>query len=296
MKTLVIAGASGFIGEHLSAFFSLNEWRVKTIGRSKADATWNDQPSLVRVLDGADAVVNLSGKSVNCRFNARNVEALINSRVETTRALGEAIALCKMPPKTWVNASGASIYRDTTGKPNTEDSPTDGEGTMADVARKWEQALWLADTPATHKVALRISLVLGEGGGVYPTFRSLAKTFQGGAQGSGKQMMSWIHIQDFCRLVRAILESNNPPSVVNAAAPNPLVNSEFMRALRESLGVGFGLQVPSVLIKIGTAVVGVDSELVLRGMNVASNNATKLGFEFQYPHLSDALGSLAAKA
>jgi uncharacterized protein (TIGR01777 family) len=295
MKKVAIAGASGFVGEYLSSFLAANGWSVMRIGRSKADATWNDQPSLIRALDGANAVVNLAGKSVNCRFNDSNVKELISSRVETTRAIGEAIALCKSPPGIWINASGASIYPETNGKPNTEDSPADGTGTMAEVARKWEQALHEAHTPNTRKVAMRISLVLGADGGVYPTFRLLTKAWQGGSQGSGRQIMSWIHIHDLCRMILATIESNNPPYILNAAAPQPLTNEEFMRRFRKSLGMGFGLNAPAVLIKMGTAILGVDSELVLRGMNVISVQAERMGFEFQFPDLELALSELSNK-
>jgi uncharacterized protein (TIGR01777 family) len=295
MKTIVIAGASGFIGEYLSSYLLLNDWNVVTIGRSNGNATWNDQPSVLRVLDGAYALINLAGKSVNCRFTARNVDELISSRVETTRALGEAIALCQRPPAVWINASGASIYRDTQGTPNAEESETDGVGTMAEVARLWEKALTEAVTPNTRKIALRITLVLGQSGGVYPTFRLLTKAFQGGSQGSGKQMMSWIHIHDLCRMMLALVESKNPPEIMNAAAPQPLPNADFMRLLRESLGVGFGLNAPAPLIKLGTALLGVDSELVLRGMNVVSAKGDQFDFKFLYPDLSVALHDLASK-
>ncbi len=295
MEKVVIGGASGFVGEYLSSFLTANGWSVARVGRANADATWNDQPSLIRALDGANAVVNLAGKSVNCRFNDSNVKELISSRVETTRAIGEAIALCKTPPGIWINASGASIYPETNGNPNTEDSPADGAGTMADVARKWEQALQEASTPNTLKVALRITLVLGANGGVYPTFRLLTKARQGGSQGSGKQIMSWIHIHDLCRMILATIKSDNPPNVLNAAAPQPLTNEEFMRRFRKSLGIGFGLNAPAVLIKMGTAILGVDSELVLRGMNVTSVQAQRMGFEFQFPDLDLALADLSNK-
>lgn len=294
MKTIVIAGASGFVGENLSAFFAAKGWKVYTIGRANADATWNDQPSIIRVLENADAVVNLSGKSVNCRFTAKNVQELIGSRVYTTRALGESIALCKNPPAVWINASGASIYRDDVQRANTEDSPTDGEGTMAEVARLWEQALNECHTPKTQKVALRISLVLGSNGGVYPTFRMLTRMLQGGPQGSGNQMMSWIHITDLSSLIYTLANHHNPPQVINAAAPDPLTNRVFMSEFRSSLRVGIGIGAPAWMIKLGTAVLGVDSELVLRGMHVVSARTEALGFHFAYPTLASALTDLAA--
>jgi uncharacterized protein (TIGR01777 family) len=293
MKTIVIAGASGFVGSYLNAFFSEHGWKVLTIGRSKADGTWNDQPSLIRTLEGADALVNLAGKSVNCRFSDSNVRELIRSRVETTSALGDAIALCTRPPKIWVNAGGASIYREQVTIVNTESSPADGEGVMADVARRWEEALYSSSTPLTHKVVLRTTLVLGSEGGVYPIFRFLTRTWNGGSQGSGRQMMSWIHIHDLALLIATVVQSENPPHVVNAAAPQPLCNREFMRCFRKSLGVGFGIAAPAWLIKLGTLILGVDSELVLRGMNVKSAAADQMNFQFEFDKLDKALEDLA---
>lgn len=293
MKTIVIAGASGFVGSSLSAFFSEHGWKVLTIGRSKADGTWNNQPSLVRALEGADAVVNLAGKSVNCRFTEKNVKELIRSRVETTRALGDAIVLCKQPPRVWINAGGASIYHENVDDINDEFSPANGAGVMADVARQWEEALQISHTPLTHKVVLRITLVLGSQGGVYPIFRFLTRTWNGGAQGNGKHMMSWIHIRDLVRLISTIIQQEDPPKIVNAAAPKPLSNKEFMLAFRKSLSTRLGIAAPAWLIKIGTAVLGVDSELILRGMNVRSEIAERMNFVFEFPRLEAALEDLA---
>lgn len=292
MKTIVIAGASGFVGKNLTRYFVDAGWNVLTVGRGKANATWNDQPSLIRALEGADAVVNLAGKSVNCRFTSSNVADLIRSRVETTRAIGDAIALCKMPPQVCINASGASIYRENVSRANTEDSPIDGEGTMAEVARQWEQAFNACATPHTRKVVLRITLVLGQDGGVFPIYKRLVGLGQGGAQGSGNQWMSWIHITDLVRLIAFIIQKESIEGPVNAAAPEPLTNTAFMAAMRQSMKFPFGIPAPAPLIRIGTALIGTDSELILRGMHVISSKAPGHGFDFQYPTLSKAFLSL----
>lgn len=292
MKTIVIAGASGFVGQHLKRFFESNGWRVLTIGRSHADGVWSDQASLVHALNGADAVVNLAGKSVNCRFTKANVKELIRSRVETTQAIGEAIGLCKSPPPVWINASGASIYREHVSEPNTEDSPTDGEGTMAEVARQWERAFFESPTPGTRKAALRITLVLGRNGGVFPIFKTLVMLGQGGRQGSGEQMMSWIHVDDLCSAMLWIINQNSIGATVNAAAPSPMSNANFMSDFRKSTQVKVGLPAPELLIRIGTGIIGADSELVLRGMDVAPHALAKSGFTFQFPSLQSALADL----
>ncbi|MFN5621516.1 MAG: TIGR01777 family oxidoreductase [Flavobacteriales bacterium] len=295
MKTLVIAGASGFIGSHLIEHAAILGWNVKTIGRDRADATWNDQPSLMRVLEGADAVINLAGKSVNCRFTADNIEALIRSRVDTTQAIGDAIALCKQPPKTWINASGASIYPENVSEPNTEDSAIDGAGVMADVARQWENALYTMHLPATRRIALRITLVLGKDGGVFPIYKRLVSLGQGGAQGTGKQWVSWIHVTDLTRLLFFLLENDSISGPVNAAAPEPLPNQAFMATLRKAMKFPFGIPAPALLIRMGTAVIGADSELILRGMRVVSVKSPKHGFLFDYPTADAAFAALLLK-
>ncbi len=292
MRTIVIAGASGFVGQHMKRHFESSGWRVLTIGRSASDGVWSDQSSLVRALNGADAVVNLAGKSVNCRFTKANVKELIRSRVETTQAIGEAIGLCKIPPLVWINASGASIYREEVTSPNTEDSPTDGAGTMAEVARLWERAFFESPTPDTRKAALRITLVLGRNGGVFPIFKTLVKLGQGGRQGSGEQMMSWIHVDDLCSAMLWIINQNSIGAIVNAAAPSPMSNADFMSDFRKATHVKVGLPAPELLIRIGTGIIGADSELVLRGMDVVPHALAKSGFTFQFPSLQSALADL----
>lgn len=292
MRTIVVAGASGFVGSHVKSHFTSLGWRVLTVGRSNADAAWNDQPSLIRALNGAEAVLNLAGKSVNCRFTRSNVDELIRSRVETTRAIGEAIALCASPPKVWINAGGASIYREDPGYANTENSAADGKGTMAEVARYWESAFLGAPQSPTRKVILRITLVLGKDGGVFPIFKLLVKLAQGGKQGNGKQMMSWIHVTDLVRLIEFIIGNPAVSGVFNAAAPEPLSNQEFMRTFRGVMGFPFGIPAPAALIKVGTTLIGADSELILRGMHVVSERAKVSGFSFRFARLKDALEDL----
>ena len=270
MKTIVIAGASGFIGAHLSRYFESLGWKVKTIGRSNSHGSWDNPQSIVAALEAADAVVNLAGKSVNCRFSKANVDELIRSRVDTTRAIGEAIVQCVNPPQVWVNASGASIYREHVGEANTELSPTDGEGVMAEVARLWEAAFFESKLPTTRKVALRISLVLGDDGGVWPILKRLARFGLGGKQGSGKQMMSWIHIKDLCSLIQYIVEHEKIVGLVNAASPGCISNREFMKVVRTSVGRKWGWPASTLEIKLGTALLGVPPELILRGMWVRS--------------------------
>ncbi|MFM7233038.1 MAG: TIGR01777 family oxidoreductase [Flavobacteriales bacterium] len=291
MKTIVIAGASGFVGGHLSRHFESIGWKVKTIGRKRCDGTWDNPSSLVQVLEGADAVVNLAGKSVNCRFTKSNVEELVRSRVETTRAIGDAVVQCKTPPPVWINASGASIYREQVDEANTEKSATDGEGTMAEVARRWEEAFFGCSCANVRKVALRITLVLGDDGGVWPIYKRLARWGLGGRQGSGRQMMSWIHVDDLCRLVQHCATTPQVEGPVNAAAPGSVSNRDFMSAVLAAVGVKWGYPASAFEINMGTSILGIPGELILRGMWVKNEQASIAGFSYSLPTLSDVINA-----
>ncbi|MFM7730913.1 MAG: epimerase, partial [Flavobacteriales bacterium] len=228
--------------------------------------------------------MNLAGKSVQCRPSQKNIQALIHSRVNTTRALGDAIARCSEPPSCWINASGAGIYPED-GVGQVEHSLTSGGTIMAEVARLWEAAFSHCPTPKTRKIALRITLVLGASGGVFPVFKQLVQLRQGGRQGSGEQRMSWIHIHDLHRMVLHIFTHDDIHGPVNAGSPKTYSNAEFMRAMRNAMGVTFGLPAPAWLLRMGAAILGINSELILASMDVYPKKMLDHGFEFSYPQL-----------
>ena len=288
---VVIAGASGFIGSYMRRRFNEDGYEVRCIGRN-GSYRWGDVASMQQALEGSEWVINLAGKSVQCRPSASNVQALIDSRVDTTRALGEAISRCAQPPSCWINASGAGIYP-AEGRAQHEDSPTNGTTIMADVARRWEAAFMEANTPKTRKVILRITLVLGSQGGVFPVFKSLVRLGQGGRQGSGKQRMSWIHVEDLYRMVLFIGQTDAVKGAVNAGAPQTLSNAEFMKSMRQVLKFPFGIPAPEWLLRIGTAIIGVNSELVLSSMDVYPKKMLDHGFTFRYLELMNALDACA---
>lgn len=187
-RTVVLAGASGFIGRYFRARFEQDGWTVRTVGRKGArslpSATWEyDDGAIARVLEGTELLVNLAGRSVSCRYNARNKAAILQSRVSTTAALGRAVALCRQPPSTWLNASTGTIYRHATGGPQTEQDGELGTGFSVDVARAWEAEREAAVTPGTRKVPLRIAIVLGPRGGALRPVANLARLGLGGRMG-----------------------------------------------------------------------------------------------------------------
>ena len=288
--TVVIAGASGFIGKHLSRRFTEDGWNVRTIGRSPlASATWSDEAAITAALEGADLLVNLAGRTVNCRYNRRNRAEILASRVSTTRVLGTALSRCSAPPPTWLNASTGTIYRDARDRPQTEDDGDLGEGFSVNVARAWEAALAEAPAPATRKVALRIAIVLGPGGGVMRPLATLARLGLGGPMGPGTQKFSWIHVEDLYRTIRFLHSRTELDGPVNVATPEAVSNRELMRSVRRAYRVPLGLPTPAWLLKLGAVIIRTETELVLKSRWVEPRKLLDAGFTYRYPTLDTAL-------
>ena len=194
MNKIVIAGGTGFLGKFLAAKFRERGAEVIIISRNKGNVLWSDKQKVVRALNNADVVINLAGKSVDCRYNEKNKHIILHSRVETTRAIGDAISECKQPPRLWINSSTATIYRHAEDRPMTEEKGEIGKGFSVNVALQWEKAFFDFKLPATRQVALRMAIVLGKDGGVMQPLKRLVRFGLGGRQGRGNQMFSWIHI------------------------------------------------------------------------------------------------------
>ncbi|MFJ4030363.1 TIGR01777 family oxidoreductase [Paenarthrobacter sp. NPDC089989] len=294
-RTVVLAGASGFIGRYFRDRFTAEGWQVRTIGRdASGDAQWNDDGGIARALNGAELLVNLAGRSVSCRYNERNRREILDSRVLTTRSLGVALSRCDEPPRTWINAGTGTIYRHAEDGPQTEDSGELGSGFSVSVARAWEDELAAAVLPATRKVPLRIAIVLGGDGGVMGPFRNLARVGLGGHMGPGTQRFSWIHVED---LFRAVLFIHHRPGLsgpVNAASPYSVDNRELMSLVRRSLGVRFGLPMPKWLLELGAVMIRTETELVLKSRWVEPRRLLDAGFAFEHPSLAGALNEIAA--
>jgi uncharacterized protein (TIGR01777 family) len=200
-KKIVIAGATGFIGKYLTKRFYEKGDEVVIISRDKNHITWGNEKAIITALEHADLLINLAGKSVDCRYNEKNKKEILLSRTETTKALGEAIIKCNNPPALWINSSTATIYRHAEDRPMTEDAGETGEGFSVDVAKSWEHAFFQYKLPNTRQVALRTAIVLGKDGGDMKPFINLVRFGLGGKQGNGNQMFSWIHIEDVFEII-----------------------------------------------------------------------------------------------
>lgn len=292
LHTAVVAGATGFVGRHLVAALGAAGVRVRTVGRGPtADATWDDEVAIARLLDGADLLVNLAGRSVSCRYGKRNADAILASRVGTTTALGRAVARAAMPPSLWVNASTGTIYRDARDRPMDEAAGEIGSGFSVGVARAWEDELFAAPTDV-RKVALRMSIVLGAGGGAINPLINLARLGFGGPMGDGGQMFSWVHVDD---VVSAVLHAYGRAEIsgpVNVATPHPVTNAELMREVRAALGRPWGVPTPAWLLEVGARIIRTEPELVLKSRWVHPGVLLGAGFQWAYPHLSSALAEI----
>ncbi len=309
MKRIVLAGGSGFLGKTLADYFQNNGYEVIILTRSPQTASpkirglqWNarDLGNWIFELEGAAAVINLAGRSANCRYSPANRELILESRVLSTRVLGAAISRCKEPPRVWLNSSTATIYQHTFGPAWAEDgvvggTPEASDGFSVKVAHAWEQALHEARVPATRKVALRSAMVLGDRkNSVFPVLGNLARYGLGGKMGSGKQFVSWIHKTDFCRAIDWRIAHEEMAGAVNIASPNPLTNAEMMKQFRDHYRRRVGLPAAHWMLAIGAFFLRTETELVLKSRRVIPKRLLDSGFSFRFPNLKPALEDLAA--
>ena len=309
---IVLAGGSGHVGRLLRRHFSSQGHLVPVLSRRRdvvdSNIVWWDGLNLgewAAELDGADVLINLSGRSVDCRYTALHRWEIMESRVRSTEVLGDAIARLKKAPLVWLNASTATIYRHEFVRDMDEISGEIGgaesNGSRSwnfsiEVAKRWEEAFWACETPDTRKVALRSAMVMSpERGGVFDVLLRLVRFGLGGAIGDGRQYVSWVHDADFVRAVDHILEHEQLAGAVNVAAPGPLPNFEFMRTLRNAWGTRFGLSAPLPLLELGTLLLRTESELVLKSRRVAPRRLLEDGFHFQFANWTAAAGDLVAR-
>jgi uncharacterized protein (TIGR01777 family) len=292
MKKIVIAGGTGFLGTYLSAKFRERGYTVIIISRKNTDLKWNNEKGIIDALDGADIVINLAGRSVDCRYNEKNKREILRSRVDTTTVIGRCILKCNKPPDLWINSSTATIYRHAEDRPMTEKQGEVGQGFSVNVATQWEQAFFNFQLPGTRQVALRMAIVLGKGGGAIKPLVTLTKFGLGGKQGNGRQMFSWLHIEDIFRIILFVQQHTKLQGVFNCSSPNPVTNEVMMKSLRDILGVKIGLPSPAWLLEIGAVFIKTETELILKSRWVLPERLIKAGFTFEYPTLSSALGNL----
>ena len=309
-KRIILAGGSGFLGNALARRFLSKQDEVVVLTRTPRERTdgaqevaWDAKSmgAWADLVDGAHAVINLAGRSVDCRYTEKNRRDIIASRVDSTRVLGEAIARCAAPPRVWLNSSSATIYKHTFDTPMDEAGATGATPEAKDefsveVIRQWERALNEARTPATRKVVLRISLVLGAAGGVFPVLRRLARLGLGGRMGSGRQYVSWIHLEDFLGAVEWLLAKDDLSGPVNLAAPNPVPNAEMMKMFRQVFAAPFGLPAAEWMLEIGAVFLRTETELILKSRRVVPGQLLASGFRFQLPGMRAALSDLGRQA
>jgi uncharacterized protein len=291
-KKIVIAGGSGFIGKYLKNEFEGQGYEILIISRKAGDVQWTNKPGIVSALENADLIINLAGKSVDCRYTEKNKIEIQRSRTETTQMLGEAIETCKNPPKLWINSSTATIYRHAEDRPMTEDQGEIGKGFSVDVAKNWEKAFFSFHLKQTRQVALRMAIVLGYNGGVIKPLLNLVRFGLGGKQGDGKQMFSWIHITDVFNILQFIMDRKGLTGVYNCSAPNPVTNEILMKTLRRVTKTNMGLPSPSWLLEIGAKIIKTETELILKSRWVIPEKLLKAGYLFKYPTLEGALENI----
>jgi uncharacterized protein (TIGR01777 family) len=299
--TIVIAGGSGYLGQVLARHFTRFSRPVVILTRRPQEPSafarfveWDGETMgpWTRELENADAVINLSGRSVNCRYNEKNRKEIYESRLRPTHVLGQAIIVCANPPKVWLNSSSATIYKHSIDQPMDEHSGEIGEGFSVDVCRQWEKMMFDFPLKFTRTVALRITIVFGRGGAAFQTFQRVVKLGLGGKMGPGNQYMSWIHEDDFARAVDWIIEHEVLKGPVNLASPNPLPNREFMRVFRKVCRRPIGLPAPTWMLGLGTRLLGTEAELVLKSRRVVPARLQATGFQFKFPKWPEALQNI----
>lgn len=289
---IVITGGSGYLGEILYDFFK-KDHELVIISRSKPSFTnsyekWDGKSKgeWANCLNGADVLINLAGKSVNCRYTPENRAEILNSRINATRILNKVVCELDKPPKVWLNSSSATIYQDEYGTANTERNGSIGEGFSVIVCKAWEEEFFNQSINQCRKIALRTAIVMGEKGGVYPVLKNIVKRFKMGRQGSGKQAFSWIHELDFCRACEFLLESNIA-GPVNLVSPMFTTNEVLMKRLGQQVNNRISIPCPKLLLKIGAFFMKTETELVLKSRKVYPEILMEEGFEFSYESIDE---------
>ena len=299
---IVLTGASGYLGHLLTGHFTSGGHEVAVISRHKPQlppgarfVAWDGrhQGPWSSALDGADAVINLAGRTVNCRYNEENRRQILESRLHATRAVGQAVAAASRPPAIWLNSSSATVYRDARDRPMDEAGGDIGSGFSVDVCLQWESALMELPLPGVRRIAMRLSMVFGRDAEVFKVMSRLVKLGLGGTQGDGVQYVSWLHDADFVRAVDWMLAHPELGGPVNVCAPAPLPNHEFMGILRRALKRPLGLPAPRPALEIGAFLMGTETELILKSRRVVPGKLLDSGFTFQFDSWRAAVDDVA---
>jgi len=296
-KKIIIAAGTGFLGQILENYLTEEGYNVLILTRStkkenhllwdaKELGHWKNE------FEHAYAIINLTGKSVDCRYNDKNKSLIYSSRIDSTNIIGKAIQQCNHPPKVWINSSTATIYKYSLDKEMTEDNGVIGNDFSMNIAKSWEKAFYSHDIPNVRQIAIRTSIVLGKNGGALIPLKNITKAGMGGKQGSGNQRVSFIHENDFARAILFLLEKETITGNMNVTAPNPSNNKVLMDTIRKELKIYFGIPQPIWLLKIGTFIIGTEAELVLKSRNVIPKRLLDSGFNFKYKTIEATLKDL----
>lgn len=288
-KKVILAGGTGFIGQYFQEKLHRLGYEVCIISRQHSNIIWTNTAGIVEALENSDMLINLAGKSVNCRYHIKNKEEILKSRTDTTKILGQAILACKNPPPLWINSSTATIYRHADDRPMTENSGEIGSGFSVEVAKEWERAFFSFELPKTRQVALRIAIVLGEHGGVMTPYTNLVRYGLGGRQGTGNQKFSWIHVEDLFRIILFLKERVELSGVFNCSSPHPITNRELMNHFRTAMNKKFALPSPKWLLELGAFLIRTETELILKSRWVIPERLEKHGYKFKYDRIDRAL-------
>lgn len=298
---IILAGGNGYLGQVLAGYYKDKAAEIIILSRQPAAQQGNvktilwdgrEQGDWVRHLDGADLLVNLCGKNVNCRYTPENQKEIIASRVNPTRALGLAIATLNVAPKLWINVTSATIYRHAEDKPQDEETGEIGYGFSIDVCKIWEETFFSTDTPNTRKIALRMGIVFGWHDGVFPRLLNLVRAGLGGKQGNGEQYVSWIHEHDVAQCTEWLLTHNEIDGVINCTAPIAIKNNELMDYLRQAYGAAFGLPTPAWLLELGAKLIGTETELILKSRWVKPKRLLDAGYTFAFAKAQHAIDDI----
>jgi len=309
---IIIPGGTGQVGTVLARAFQKDGHDVTVLSRHAVKLPWRvvewdgrSPGNWKSEIDDADVVINLAGRSVNCRYNQSNRRQMMDSRLDSTKVVGEAIAVAKDPPKVWLQASTATVYAHRFDAPNDDVTGTIGGhepdapdtwNFSIDVATEWERVANEAATPNTRKVLMRSAMIMSpDRGGIFDTMLMLVRLGLGGTAADGRQYISWIHDQDFIRSVYWLIEHEELSGPINLSSPNPLPNKEFMRVVREAWGMPIGLPAAKWMLELGAVLMQSETELILKSRRVVPRLLAESGFEFEFPDWEAAARDLVSR-
>jgi len=300
-KKIILAGGNGYMGGVFADYYKDIADEVIILSRhykapngnivtrqwdGTTEGAWIDE------IEGADILINLCGKNVNCRYTEKNKAEIFASRLLPTALLGKVVAKLSAPPKLWINITSATIYRHAEDRPQDEATGEIGYGFSVEVCKQWERVFFDAQTPKTRKVALRMGIVMGRGDGAFPRLLNLVKLGMGGKQGNGQQYVSWVHERDAAACTEFLLLNDDITGMVNCTAPNPVRNADMMNALRATWGIRVGLPAPAWFLAMGAVIIGTEMELILKSRWVLPQRLLDAGYKFQFSNIENAFNDI----